>query len=224
MLVDTTCDDQCDWQRLTQVPYVFKSGQEIPYDEMFVRDVAFDSPGDAVTLAKYMKYSRQATGQIEELEQTNSCSVPGCCLPFPPHPSSNAKHGFSYKHERGRKLVWHAKHLCLAHYKRLKHSGDRNDFAALDRFHKMMCESNPACLAPDLEYLLVNFPCSSKHKRANVSYERVPGVVDWTLNGRRTLRDCQLQQSDLQDLSREDHRVRHRPHTRADSKNTCFIL
>mgnify|MGYP005677596791 CR=1 FL=1 len=91
MLVDTSCEDQCDWQRLTEEPYVFSSEQEFPYDEMFVRDVALDSPGDAVTLAQFMKYSCQAKGTIEAPEEENWCSVPGCCIPFPPEPDSHAK-------------------------------------------------------------------------------------------------------------------------------------
>ena len=68
MLVDTVCDDQCDWERLTQVPYAFTSEQDFSYNEMFVRDVAFDSPGDAVTLAQFMRYSCQAKGKVEKSE------------------------------------------------------------------------------------------------------------------------------------------------------------
>ena len=29
MLVDTTCDDQCDWERLKKVPYVFSSEKDL---------------------------------------------------------------------------------------------------------------------------------------------------------------------------------------------------
>ena len=135
---------------------------------MFVRDVALDSPGDAVTLAEFMEYSSQAKGNAEKSEEENWCSVPGCCIPFPPEPDSHAKHGWSYRYQKGRKLVWHATNLCKTHYSRLKALGDRNDFAALDRFHTAVREQDQSCLAPDLELLLLNFPGSSEHKRANI--------------------------------------------------------
>ena len=95
MLVDTTCEDQCGWERLTQVPYAFSSEQDFSYNEMFVRDVAFDSPGDAVTLAEFMEYSCQAKGEVEKTEEEKWCYVPGCCIPFPPEPDFNAKNGWS---------------------------------------------------------------------------------------------------------------------------------
>ena len=80
---------------------------------------------------------------------------------------------------------------------RLKDLDTRKDFAALDRFRNAMCGADQACLAPDLEHLLLRFPGSSKHKRASVSYEGISGNVEWTLNGRRILRDRQLQRTDL---------------------------
>ena len=80
---------------------------------MFVRDVALDSPGDAVTLAEFMKYSCQAKGTIEAVEEENWCSVPGCCIQFPPEPDSHARNGWSYTHERGRKKCLASKTLVL---------------------------------------------------------------------------------------------------------------
>ena len=77
MLVDTTCENECDWQRLTQVPYIFSSSQSLPYDELFVCDVDLDSPGDAVTLGKLMRYSCHVKGKFDDITDENWCSVPG---------------------------------------------------------------------------------------------------------------------------------------------------
>ena len=59
MLVDTTCSEQCDWQRLASEPYDFGALESMAYDELFVRDVAVESPGDAVMVAKFIHYSQQ---------------------------------------------------------------------------------------------------------------------------------------------------------------------
>ena len=217
MLVDTSCEDQCDWQRLTEEPYVFSSEQEFSYDEMFVRDVALDSPGDTVTLAQFMKYSCQPKGTIEAPEEDNWCSLPGCCIPFPAEPHSNAQNGWSFKYERGRKTIWHAKRLCWTHYKRLKDLHARKDFAALDRFHNALCDAEKACLAPDLEQLLLNFPGSATHKRANLSYERIPGSVKWALNGRRLCAILSLSERISWNFPRSSQRAEKRAHTRQDS-------
>ena len=44
-------------------------------------------------LAQFMEYSCQSKGDVENTEKENWCSVPGCCIPFPPEPDSHAENG-----------------------------------------------------------------------------------------------------------------------------------
>ena len=110
MLVDTTCDEQCDWQRLVEEPYNFDAKQAMTYDELFVRDVAENSPEDAVVVAKLLygldtmrlldsHLQRLQTFQLKGLRQnlkldTNLTAISPRMLPpaVPRHPLTESRH------------------------------------------------------------------------------------------------------------------------------------
>ena len=147
-----------------------------------MRNVALDSPGDAIVVAKSVWFSREcghlAEARNNEDDRGNEgwCSVPGCCLPFPEPPDSHWKSGFTFKYKQRTKVVWQAAGLCNTHFKRLSKLKDLGDTSALEHFRELVCNVEVPCLAPEFEQLLVNYPGSTTHKRANVYYERALGA------------------------------------------------
>ena len=147
MLVDTTCDEQCDWQRLASEPYDFGALEPMAYDELFVPDVAVESPGDAVVVAKFVRYSQQSGGNAAVGSGDGWCSVPGCCLPFPAYPLGGWKKGITFKYKERTQVLWQANRLCNTHFKRLEKFRLQKDTIALEAFRQTICDSEVPCLA-----------------------------------------------------------------------------
>ena len=121
MLVDTTCEEQCDWGKIFSDPYEFNALADMAYGEVFVCDVNIESTRDAIRVAKFMRDSSHECNNTETAATEEGwCSMPGCSLPFPPPPDSHAKNGFSFTYRAPRRGVsWKAKCLCNTHYQRL---------------------------------------------------------------------------------------------------------
>ena len=85
MLVDTSCDEQCDWDRLVSKPYDFNAKEKFSYDDLFLRDVGESSTGNAITVVKHMQLAKEDQGEaFSQVALTcGSCTVPGCEKVFP---------------------------------------------------------------------------------------------------------------------------------------------
>ena len=116
MLVDTTCEEQCDWERLVNEPYDFRSTEKYT-SEAFLRNVSASATGNNVTLVKHVQRSTEGEGEAVEptADRSGYCTVPGCDQQFP----ETQRNGWTFVNMTRTRRGWTAAGLCNKHYKSL---------------------------------------------------------------------------------------------------------